>query len=359
VNLPNALTLSRLAAIPVLMILLIARFEDHDQIAAALFVIVSFTDTLDGQIARRRGLVSDLGKFLDPLADKLFVLSVLIVLVQEGLVAAWVVVLIFSRELLITILRSVGASQGQVIAAAPMGKTKTMTQMAAVVLLIMQRPYPGLVPFADLAVAVAIIFTIGSGIDYMWRFRYVLWPAGGANVRRAPSGGAPGSESPVDPLARELGNLLTKSQLRVSVAESCTGGLVGALITDQPGSSAYFLGGVIAYADEVKRAQLGVPADLLARHGAVSREVAIAMADGVRSKFGTELAVSITGIAGPDAEGAKPVGLTYIAVATARGATCSEYRFKGDRWANRRQAADEALRLLIEAARSSAGKLAS
>lgn len=358
-NLPNALTLSRLAAIPVLMILLIARFEDHDQIAAALFVIVSFTDTLDGQIARRRGLVSDLGKFLDPLADKLFVLSVLIVLVQEGLVAAWVVVLIFSRELLITILRSVGASQGQVIAAAPMGKTKTMTQMAAVVLLILQRPYPGLVPFAELAVAVAIIFTIGSGIDYMWRFRYVLWPAGGGTPRSAPSGGAPGSESPVDPLARELGSLLTKSQHTVSVAESCTGGLVGALITDQPGSSAYFLGGVIAYADEVKRSQLGVPADLLARHGAVSREVAIAMADGVRSKFGTELAVSITGIAGPDADGAKPVGLTYIAVATARGTTCSEYRFNGDRWANRRQAADEALRLLLAAARSNAGKLAS
>jgi CDP-diacylglycerol--glycerol-3-phosphate 3-phosphatidyltransferase len=353
------LTLSRLAAIPVLMVLLIARFEGHDQIAAALFVVFSLTDTLDGQIARRRGLVSDLGKFLDPLADKLFVLSVLIVLVQEGLVAAWVVVLIFSRELLITILRSVGASQGQVIGAAPMGKTKTMTQMAAVVLLILQRPYPSLVPFAELAVGVAIIFTIGSGIDYMWRFRYVLWPAGGANHRSSPSGGAPGSESPVDPLARELGSLLTKSRLTVSVAESCTGGLLGSLITDHPGSSAYFLGGVIAYADEIKRAQLGVPADLLARHGAVSREVAIAMADGIRSKFATTIAAAITGIAGPDAEGSKPVGLTYIAVANPRGTTCAEYRFKGDRWANRRQAADEALRLLIAAARSNADKLAS
>ena len=358
-NLPNALTLSRLAAIPVLMVLLIVRFQGHDQIAAALFVVFSLTDTLDGQIARRRGLVSDLGKFLDPLADKLFVLSVLIVLVQEGLVAAWVVVLIFSRELLITILRSVGASQGQVIAAAPMGKTKTMTQMAAVVLLILQRPYPSLVPFAELAVGVAIIFTIGSGIDYMWRFRYVLWPAGGANHRPSPSGGAPGSESPVDPLARELGSLLTKSRLTVSVAESCTGGLLGSLITDHPGSSAYFLGGVIAYADEIKRAQLGVPADLLARHGAVSREVAIAMADGIRSKFATTIAAAITGIAGPDAEGSKPVGLTYIAVANPRGTTCAEYRFKGDRWANRRQAADEALRLLIAAARSNADKLAS
>jgi CDP-diacylglycerol--glycerol-3-phosphate 3-phosphatidyltransferase len=350
------LTLSRLAAIPVLMILLLVRFPGHDQLAAALFVLFSFTDTLDGQIARRRGLVSDLGKFLDPLADKLFVLSVLIVLVQEGLVAAWVVVLIFSRELLITILRSVGASQGRIISAAPMGKTKTMTQMAAVVLLILQRPYPALVPVADLAVGIAIIFTVGSGIDYMWRFRHVLWPAAAGSIN---PGEAPQAAQQVDPLARELGNRLTKARLTVSVAESCTAGLLGSLITGQPGSSAYFIGGVIAYSDEVKRAQLGVPAELLTRHGAVSREVAIAMAEGVRAKFGTELAASITGIAGPDAEGSKPVGLTYIAVASQRGTTCNEYRFKGDRWSNRREAADEALRLLIDAARVGAGKLAS
>jgi CDP-diacylglycerol--glycerol-3-phosphate 3-phosphatidyltransferase len=350
------LTLSRLAAIPVLMVLLLVRFPGHDQLAAALFVLFSFTDTLDGQIARRRGLVSDLGKFLDPLADKLFVLSVLIVLVQEGLVAAWVVVLIFSRELLITILRSVAASQGRIISAAPMGKTKTMTQMAAVVLLILQRPYPALVPVADLAVGIAIIFTVGSGIDYMWRFRHVLWPAAAGSVN---PGEAPQAAQQVDPLARELGSRLTKARLTVSVAESCTAGLLGSLITDQPGSSAYFIGGVIAYSDEVKRAQLGVPAELLTRHGAVSREVAIAMAEGVRSKFGTQLAASITGIAGPDAEGSKPVGLTYIAVASQRGTTCNEYRFKGDRWSNRREAADEALRLLIDAARLGAGKLAS
>jgi CDP-diacylglycerol--glycerol-3-phosphate 3-phosphatidyltransferase len=360
-NLPNALTLSRLAAIPLLMVLLIVRFDFHDQIAAVLFLAFSFTDTLDGQIARRRGTVSDLGKFLDPLADKLFVLSVLIVLVQEGLVAAWVVVVIFSRELLITILRSVAASQGRVIAAAPMGKTKTATQMAAVTLLILQRPYPLLVPLADLAVSIAILFTIASGVDYLWRFRHVIWPSasGAAAMGSAPSGGAPGAESPVDPLSRDLSALLIRGGLTVSVAESCTAGLLGALITDQPGSSAYFLGGVIAYADEVKREQLGVPAALLARHGAVSREVAVAMAEGVRSRLGTALAASITGIAGPDAEGGKPVGLTYIAVATSQGTTCHEYMFSGDRWSNRRQAAGQALRLLIEAARVDAGKLAS
>jgi nicotinamide-nucleotide amidase len=351
VNVPNVLTLSRLAAIPLLMVLLLVRFEGHDQIAAVLFLAFSFTDTLDGQIARRRGLVSDLGKFLDPLADKLFVLSVLIVLVQEDLVAAWVVVVIFSRELLITILRSVAATQGRIIAAAPMGKTKTATQMIAVTLLILQRPYPLLVPLADLAVGIAIIYTVASGVDYLWRFRRVIFPAAGP--------GSAASGSPVNPLAKELGALLTERGLTLSVAESCTGGLLAALVTDQPGSSAYFLGGVVAYANEIKRDELGVPAALLTRYGAVSKEVALAMADGVRSRFGTSLSASITGIAGPDAEGPKPVGLTYIAVATEQGSSCNEYLFTGDRWSNRRQAADEALRLLVEAARAADAKIAS
>src|SRR5690349_3350099 len=290
-SIPNALTASRLVAIPILMALLIVRFPGHDQVAAALFIVFSFTDTLDGELARRSGTVSDFGKFLDPLADKLFVLAVLIVLVQEGLVAAWVVVVIFSRELIITILRSVGASQGRVIAAAPLGKTKTVTQMAAVTLLILQRPYPVLVPIADIAVAVAVVFTLGSGLDYLWRFRHLLVPVDTSRIRLGPSGGAPEPS-----LAGELGEALRKAGLTVAVAESSTGGMVGSLITDQPGSSLYFAGGVIAYSNEMKQKQLGVSPDLIQRVGAVSREVAEAMAEGVRTRFGTNLAVAVTGI---------------------------------------------------------------
>lgn len=346
-NLPNLLTLSRLAAIPVLMALLLLRFPGHDQLAAAVFVVSSFTDTLDGQIARRRGMVSDLGKFLDPLADKLLVLSVLIVLVQEGLVAAWVVVVIFSRELLITILRSVGASQGRVISAAPLGKTKTVTQMAAVALLILQRPYPELVLIAAVAVAVAVVFTIVSGIDYLVRYRHLIGLGGGSAASRPH----------VDPAAEALGVVLAGEGLTVSVAESCTGGMVGAVITDRPGSSAYFLGGVIAYADEAKRDELGVPAALLTRYGAVSREVALAMAEGARQRFGTSLAVSTTGIAGPDSDGsAKPVGLTYIAIASDWGKRCEEYMFTGDRWSNRKQATTQALELLLDEVRAGADR---
>ena len=346
-NIPNALTVSRLAAIPILMALLLLRFPYHDQVAAALFIVFSLTDTLDGQLARRRGTVSDLGKFLDPLADKLFVLAVLIVLVQEGLVAAWVVVVIFSRELIITILRSVGAGQGRIITAAPLGKTKTVTQMSAVTLLILQRPYPVLAPLAGVAVAVAVVFTLWSGIDYLWRFRYLIGPFDTSRARVA-SGGAPEPS-----LAAELAEAVRPGGLTVAVAESSTGGMVGSMITDQPGSSAYFVGGVIAYSNEVKEEQLGVPSDLIRRVGAVSREVAEAMAEGARRKLGTSLAVAVTGIAGPDADGTpKTVGLTYIAVASAARTSSREFRFNGDRTSNRRQAATEALRMLVAEARS-------
>jgi nicotinamide-nucleotide amidase len=346
-SIPNALTASRLLAIPVLMALLLMRFPGHDQVAAALFIMFSLTDTLDGELARRSGTVSDFGKFLDPLADKLFVLSVLIVLVQEHLVAAWIVVVIFSRELLITILRLVAANQGRVIAAAPLGKTKTITQMGAVALLILQRPYPALVPLADAAVLIAIVFTIWSGVDYLWRFRYLI----GRVDSGTPQAGS--AARPESALAAELAGILRGSGLTVGVAESSTGGMIGSLITEQPGSSEYFLGGLITYSNQAKREQLGVPQEVLDERGAVSDVVAIAMADGARKRLGTDLAAAVTGIAGPGADGtSKPVGLTYIGVASEGHAAWREFHFEGDRAAVRAQTATEALRMLVAEARS-------
>ncbi|MBO0706013.1 MAG: CDP-diacylglycerol--glycerol-3-phosphate 3-phosphatidyltransferase, partial [Candidatus Dormibacteraeota bacterium] len=192
-NLPNALTASRLVAIPVLLVLLAVPFPWHDQIAAAVFLAASATDTLDGNLARRRGQVTELGKFLDPLADKLFVLSVLIALVQEAVLPAWVVVVIFSRELLITVLRSLRADRG-VVAATPFGKTKTALQVLAVVLLILLQPYPVLQIPAALAVLAALVFTVASGIDYLWRFRRVWFGTDRATGTAAsgPDGGEPG-----------------------------------------------------------------------------------------------------------------------------------------------------------------------
>lgn len=358
-NLPNLLTISRLVAIPVLMVLLVARFPGHDQWAAGLFLLASLSDTADGQLARRRGQVTELGKFLDPLADKLFILSVLIVLVQEGLLAAWIVVVMFSREMLITILRSLSASQGRVIAATPFGKTKTVTQVGAVLLLILSRPYPALQLLALTAISVAVVFTVASGVDYLWRFRFVFLRGAAADPLAAiATAGGSGAGTHVDPLAVQAGEVLRESGLTLATAESCTGGLVAKLVTDQPGSSEWFVGGVVAYSDKVKQESLGVPAELLAQHGAVSAEVAQAMATGVRARLGTSIGVSVTGIAGPGAEGTdKQVGLTFVAVAAEDLTEVRRFVFDGDRWSNRRRAAEEALRMVIAVAERPAEKV--
>lgn len=186
-NLPNSLTVARLLAIPLLIALLVGGAPYHDQLAAAAFLAASLTDTLDGRLARRRGEVTELGKFLDPLVDKLFILAVLAVLAAQGQLAAWIVVVILGREVMITVLRSLSAMQGRVIAATPFGKTKAVVQDAAVLLLILQRPYPALDLPAQVAVGAAVLFTVLSGLDYLWRFRHVMawpWAAPRRNGRR-------------------------------------------------------------------------------------------------------------------------------------------------------------------------------
>ena len=150
-------------------------------------------------------------------------------------------------------------------------------------------------------------------------------------------------------LAARLQAACLAQGLHVATVESCTGGLVGSAITAIPGSSGYYLGGFITYADVVKRDVVGVPADVLLAHGAVSAQVAIAMADGARTRLGADVAVSVTGVAGPDGGSeAKPVGLTYIGVADANGTDVRRHLWAGDRSANQRDSAVAALELLLE-----------
>ena len=149
-------------------------------------------------------------------------------------------------------------------------------------------------------------------------------------------------------LAQQVGERLRRQGRSLAVAESCTGGLLGGALTDVPGSSAYFLGGVISYADRVKVDQLGVSEATLRQYGAVSEQTAAAMATGVRRLLQADIGVSITGVAGPDAEGAKPVGLTYIGIAAVAVST-HRFQWTGDRWDNRRRSVIAALELLVQA----------
>ncbi|MEO5703911.1 MAG: nicotinamide-nucleotide amidohydrolase family protein [Candidatus Limnocylindrales bacterium] len=157
-------------------------------------------------------------------------------------------------------------------------------------------------------------------------------------------------------LAERLQGVCLGRKLTVAVAESCTGGLLASMITEVPGSSGYFLGGVVSYADSAKAALLGVPEAMLAAHGAVSAQVAVAMSTGARTRFGADLSVAITGVAGPDGGSeAKPVGLTYIGLAAAGTSEVRRLMFGSDRGSNREAAAHAALEWLIERAEGRGG----
>jgi CDP-diacylglycerol--glycerol-3-phosphate 3-phosphatidyltransferase/cardiolipin synthase len=176
-NLPNMLTMLRVLMIPVFIVLLM---RGHALAAAVIFAIASLTDALDGYLARKYDLISNFGKLMDPLADKLLVVSAFACFTELGSVPAWVLIVILAREFTITGLRSVAAAEGVVIAAGVSGKLKTVFQMLAVLaLLLMDLPfrvsgiyYPNIGrPFATALLFVAVALTIYSGVEYIVKSR--------------------------------------------------------------------------------------------------------------------------------------------------------------------------------------------
>jgi PncC family amidohydrolase len=150
------------------------------------------------------------------------------------------------------------------------------------------------------------------------------------------------------PEAATLGALLIQRRMTIAVAESCTGGLLGAALTARPGSSGYVRGGIIAYANDVKADHLGVGRHLLVTHGAVSAEVAMAMAIGARQRFGATIGAGITGVAGPEASEEKAAGLVFVAVAGPDSGQVVRLSKDLGREANRASAVHAALRLCLE-----------
>jgi PncC family amidohydrolase len=157
------------------------------------------------------------------------------------------------------------------------------------------------------------------------------------------------ADDPVAMLVARLHERCLARGVRLATVESCTGGLVGHLITERPGSSAYYVGGFVTYSDQLKRDLVGVPAEVLAAHGAVSAQTAIAMAVGGRARTGADLGAAVTGIAGPDGgSDEKPVGLTYLAVADGTGTEVRRHLWPGSRTDNKRASAEALLELILE-----------
>jgi CDP-diacylglycerol--glycerol-3-phosphate 3-phosphatidyltransferase len=167
-NIPNLLTLLRILAVPVVVVALLDGTPHGDTLAAIVFALAALTDGLDGYIARSRDSITTFGKLMDPLADKLLITAALVSLVSLGRLPAWVAMVIIARELAITVLRSIAAERGVVIAASWMGKVKTVLQIGAVFGLILFDPAPLAV---DLLVYVAVVATVISGFDYFFGLR--------------------------------------------------------------------------------------------------------------------------------------------------------------------------------------------
>jgi CDP-diacylglycerol---glycerol-3-phosphate 3-phosphatidyltransferase len=187
-NIPNKITISRVFLIPIFMIFLLVPFDFgvlifgevelpiHHLIAVIIFIVASCTDWVDGYYARKYNLVTNLGKFLDPLADKLLVTAAFVSLVELGLAPAWMVIIILSREFAVTGLRLIAASDGAVLAAGQLGKIKTWIQIIAICALMLHNfpfNYIG-IPFAEISLWAALIITVISGWDYFVKNKEVI-----------------------------------------------------------------------------------------------------------------------------------------------------------------------------------------
>ncbi len=175
-NLPNKLTISRVTLIPffVVFLLLDPSNQTYRYIADAIFIIASLTDMLDGKIARKYNLVTNFGKFMDPLADKLLVSAAMICLIATGQLAAWIVIVIISREFIISGFRLIASDNGIVIAASYWGKFKTVFQMLMIIVLIANIQMPFFTVLGTILIYVALVLTIVSLIDYIVKNKDVL-----------------------------------------------------------------------------------------------------------------------------------------------------------------------------------------
>lgn len=178
-NLANKLTLARIFLVPIFLIAISVKLKYGIgiYIAAGVFILAASTDGLDGYVARKKNQVTRLGKFMDPLADKLLISAALISLVELREVPAWVAMIIIGREFAITGLRTIAASEGVVMAASKLGKVKTVTQIVAIVLLLFSKKIPFNLfgyPVGTIALWLAVFFTIWSGMEYFRKARFLL-----------------------------------------------------------------------------------------------------------------------------------------------------------------------------------------
>ena len=170
-NIPNSLTLLRIVLIPIFVIVLVVRIPYGDLLAAAIFIVAALTDSLDGYLARKYKQVTKLGIILDPIADKLLITAALISLVELARIPGWIAIVILGREFAVSGLRAVKAEEGVIIPASKLGKLKTVSQILAVILIILEYVFPPFKGVGQWAMYIAVVITIVSGVDYFFKFK--------------------------------------------------------------------------------------------------------------------------------------------------------------------------------------------
>lgn len=391
----NVVTLIRICLVPVFVVALISPWpqwfglpsvanDAKSLIAAGIFILISCTDWLDGYLARSRNEVTDFGKFMDPLADKILVVAALLVLIELGSLPSWVVLIIVAREFIVSGVRMVASSEGVVIAASWYGKFKTVFQMIAIVLFTVKDNHmigSANAAFSDamwliswIVMGIALILTIASMLDYIAKARHLIGlaatPAHSAQKSEEDSRSAQSAHTErsalttdeaasIEPhalasLAREVLDAAQAAGVTLGTAESLTGGLIAATLTEVPGSSESVRGGIVSYAADVKCELLGVDATTLATDGVVSEQTARAMAEGARRRLLCDVSVSVTGIAGPGgAEPGKPVGTVWMARSDSIGTVARCECFSGTRESVRLQTVRSALEYMLDALKAS------
>ncbi len=381
----NVVTLVRICLVPVFVAALLSpwpewfslpkiAYESKSLIAAGIFVLISCTDWLDGYLARSRGEVTDFGKFMDPLADKILVVAALLALIELGALPSWVALIIVAREFIVSGVRMVAASKGVVIAASWYGKFKTVFQMIAIVMFTIKDSYAmgSLVEaFSDvmwvlswIVMVIALVLTIVSMLDYISKARDLIGLGSIGRKGKVAEGKAAdgcGANDAVDSSSVPAGRFGSDSEklaasvlsdarsrgLTLGCAESLTGGLICACLTAIPGSSDVIRGGVVSYMTEVKEDVLSVEGSAVDECGVVSEEVALQMAQGAIDVLSCDVAVAVTGIAGPGgAEPGLPVGTVCAACISPSGSACATWHFEGDRACVREQTCHHALLLM-------------
>ena len=362
----NIITLVRICLVPVFVVALITPWPTwfsiagvssttKSLIAALIFILISCTDWLDGYLARSRGEVTNFGKFMDPLADKILVCAALLALVELGVLPSWPVLIILAREFIVSGIRMVAADKGVVIAASWYGKAKTVTQIIAIVLFIVKDsilPVTSPNPFDNplyvlswLVMVVALALTIISMMDYFAKARHLLGFTTSKERALQREGNAKSESN--EEIARRIIESASDKGATIGCAESLTGGLIAGALTAIPGSSQVVHGAIVSYVNDIKHRELGVDAEVLKIEGAVCEAVARQMAEGARKNLDVDIAVAVTGIAGPGGEEpGKPVGTVWAAISTQYSCKAMCFHFEGNREEVRNATVREALRMI-------------